>query len=91
MASSTNLTARLAGGVFGIAVLGALLPAGTGGRTYAQQFTAGLHVALIAAAGVAVTGAILAATLIPATPNRRSQQLSRDRTQPDSGDREMAR
>jgi MFS transporter, DHA2 family, methylenomycin A resistance protein len=88
MASSTNLTARLAGGVFGIAILGALLPAGTGGRTYAHQFTAGLHVALITAAGVALTGAILAATLIPATSNRRNRHLSQDRGQPD---REMVR
>lgn len=88
MASSTNLTARLAGGVFGIAILGALLPAGTGGRTYAHQFTAGLHVALITAAGVAVTGAILAATLIPANSNRQDHHPGRDRPQPD---REMAR
>jgi MFS transporter, DHA2 family, methylenomycin A resistance protein len=84
MASSTNLTARLAGGVFGIAILGALLPAGTGGRVYAHQFAAGLHVALIAAAGVAVTGAILAATLIPAVGNRRDQHPGQDRTEPDS-------
>jgi hypothetical protein len=65
MASSTNLTARLAGGVFGIAILGALLPAGSGGQAYAHQFTAGLHAAMIAAAAVAATGAILAGTLIP--------------------------
>jgi MFS transporter, DHA2 family, methylenomycin A resistance protein len=88
MASSTNLTARLAGGVFGIAILGALLPAGTGGPTYAHRFTAGLHVALITAAGVALTGAILAATLIPATSNRRNRGLGQDHPQPD---REMAR
>jgi MFS transporter, DHA2 family, methylenomycin A resistance protein len=82
MASSTNLTARLAGGVFGIAILGALLPAGAGGRAYAHQFTAGLHAALITAAGVAVTGAILAATLIPAARDRRIH-LDQDRAQPD--------
>lgn len=70
MASSTNLTARLAGGVFGIAILGALLPAGTGGQGYAGQFSSGLHAALLIAAGVALTGAILAATLIP--PRRAS-------------------
>ena len=69
MASSTNLTARLAGGVFGIAILGALLPVGTGGQSYAGQFSSGLHAALLIAAGVAVTGAVLAATLIrPAAP-----------------------
>jgi DHA2 family methylenomycin A resistance protein-like MFS transporter len=66
MASSTNLTARLAGGVFGIAILGALLPASTGGGGYADQFSSGLHAALLTAAGVAATGALLAATLIPA-------------------------
>lgn len=74
MASSTNLTARLAGGVFGIAILGALLPVGAGGPAYARQFTAGLHAALITAGGVAVTGAILAATLIPAARNGRDHQ-----------------
>jgi hypothetical protein len=68
MASSTNLTARLAGGVVGIAIL-ALLPTGTSGPAYARQFTADRHAALITAAGVGVTGAILAATLIPATRN----------------------
>ena len=85
MASSTNLTARLAGGVFGIAVLGALLPAGTGAPAYAHQFTVGLHATLITAAGVAVTGAILAATLIPATRNgrnRRWQIACRSRRRP---------
>jgi len=53
MASSTNLTARLAGGVFGVAVLGALLSAG------------GLHTAMIAAAAVALAGAVLTAAFIP--------------------------
>jgi MFS family permease len=37
MASSTNLTARLAGGVFGVAVLGALLPAGNGLHAHGGQ------------------------------------------------------
>jgi len=56
MASSTNLTARLAGGVFGVAVLGALLSAG------------GLHAAMIAAAAVALAGALLTAVFIPGKP-----------------------
>lgn len=65
MASSTNLTARLVGGVFGIAVLGALLPTTRSSRdAYAQQFTTGLHAALIVAAIVAAAGSVLAATLI---------------------------
>jgi DHA2 family methylenomycin A resistance protein-like MFS transporter len=64
MASSTNLTARLAGGLFGVAVLGALLSAGgTGGAD--QAFTRGLHTAIIAAAAVALAGAVLTAAFIP--------------------------
>lgn len=58
MASSTNLTARLVGGVFGIAVLGALLPS-VGGPAFADRFTAGLHTAMAVAAGVALLGAAL--------------------------------
>jgi len=65
--------------VFGIGILGALLPTGTGGRTEARQFAANLHVALIAAAGVAVTGTILAATLVAAACDN---HLGQDRTQP---------
>jgi DHA2 family methylenomycin A resistance protein-like MFS transporter len=52
MASSTNLSARLIGGVFGVAVLGALM-------------SAGLHAALIAAAAVALAGAVLTAVFMP--------------------------
>jgi hypothetical protein len=62
MASSTNLTARVTGGVFGVAVLGARLSAGGG-----QGFTRGLHAALIAAA-VALAGTALSAALIPGRP-----------------------
>ena len=64
MASSTNLTARLAGGVFGVAVLGALLSAGGSGGAD-QAFTRGLHAAMIAAAAVALAGAALTAAFIP--------------------------
>jgi DHA2 family methylenomycin A resistance protein-like MFS transporter len=64
MASSTNLTARLAGGVFGVAVLGALLSAGGSGGAD-QAFTRGLHTAMIAAAAVALAGAVLTAAFIP--------------------------
>lgn len=61
MASSTNLTARLVGGVFGIAVLGAALPnSGVGAEEFPQEFVGGLHIALIAAAAVAVLGAVVA-------------------------------
>jgi MFS transporter, DHA2 family, methylenomycin A resistance protein len=74
MASSTNLTARLAGGVFGVAILGAALPAAhPGGHAFAGQFTAGLHTALIVAAAVACVDAVLAAALISGDPQVRSQ------------------
>lgn len=63
LASSTNLTARLVGGAFGIAVLGAPLPS-SGDAAFAQQFTTGLHAAMIIAAIVAAIAATLAATLI---------------------------
>jgi len=70
MASSTNLTARLVGGVFGVAVLGALMSAGAltpagGSGDAAQVLTHGLHAALVAAAVVALAGAVLAAVFIP--------------------------
>jgi DHA2 family methylenomycin A resistance protein-like MFS transporter len=63
MASSTNLTARLVGGVFGIAVLGSFLPADrTAGS--AAEFASGVHVAMLVAAVLAVLGAVAAATFI---------------------------
>jgi DHA2 family methylenomycin A resistance protein-like MFS transporter len=62
MASSTNLTGRITGGVFGIAVLGALLPAET------AHFTAGLRSALGVAAVVALAGAVVTAVFIRQTP-----------------------
>lgn len=58
MASSTNLTARLVGGVFGIAVLGAMVSSSV-------SFARGLHAALAVAAAVAVAGAVLTAAFIP--------------------------
>lgn len=61
MASSTNLTARLVGGVFGIAVLGSFLDGRSSGST--AGFNAGLHPALWAALGVAVISAVLIWTL----------------------------
>jgi hypothetical protein len=60
-------TARLAGGVFGVAVLGALLSAGGSGGVD-RAFTHGLHTALIAAAAVALAGALLTAAFIPGKP-----------------------
>ena len=62
--ASVSRTARLAGGVFGVAVLGALLPAGDSGGA-GQAFAHGLHAALIAAAAVALAGALLTAAFIP--------------------------
>ncbi len=70
MASSTNLTARLVGGVFGVAVLGALMSAGAvspaaGSGDAAEVLTHGLHAALIAGAAVALAGAALTGVFIP--------------------------
>jgi DHA2 family methylenomycin A resistance protein-like MFS transporter len=65
MASSTNLAARLVGGVYGIAVLGALLPATSSNRSAsANAFTDGLHVALVVAGIVAVAGAAATAAFL---------------------------
>jgi DHA2 family methylenomycin A resistance protein-like MFS transporter len=68
MASSTNLTARLVGGVFGVAVLGSFLPTGAGATPTA--FTAGVHAAMLVAAVVALVGAVLAVTLIRPASSR---------------------
>jgi MFS transporter, DHA2 family, methylenomycin A resistance protein len=79
MASSTNLTARLVGGVFGVAVLGALMSAGAvapasavapgaGSAGVGEALTGGLHAALIAAAAVALAGAVLTAVFLPGRP-----------------------
>jgi hypothetical protein len=81
MASATNITARVTGGVFGIAVLGALLPT-TAGVAGGHAFTAGLHNALIVAGVVALAGAALAAAFIhtPATGHpQANHQPSSDR------------
>jgi EmrB/QacA subfamily drug resistance transporter len=71
MASSTNLTARVTGGVFGVAVLGAQLPAArTVSQPFAAAFTSGLHAALIIASAVAMAGAAAAAAFIRPSPGR---------------------
>ena len=65
MASATNLTARVTGGVFGVAVLGALLPAArTASQPFAAAFSSGLHTALIVASVVAAAAAAAAAAFI---------------------------
>ncbi|MDA8393526.1 MAG: MFS transporter [Actinomycetota bacterium] len=67
MASSTNLTARLVGVVFGVAVLGAFLPSTrSSGRRFVYSFTSGLHDALLVAGIVAVAGAAAAARFVTA-------------------------
>jgi hypothetical protein len=48
MASATNNTARQVGGVFGIAILGSLLPATARSSSYAQHFIVGLHHGVLA-------------------------------------------
>ena len=63
MASSTNLAARLVGGVFGVAVLGSILPAG-GGLVPASRIASGVHAAMLVAAAAATVGAGLVAVLM---------------------------
>jgi MFS transporter, DHA2 family, methylenomycin A resistance protein len=70
MASATNNTARQIGGVFGIAILGSLLPATANSSSYARHFIVGLHSGLIATAICALLGAALSATQVP----RRARQ-----------------
>jgi DHA2 family methylenomycin A resistance protein-like MFS transporter len=65
MAASTNNTARQIGGVFSVAVIGSLLPASVGGRDYAGDFVAGLHLGMAVIAATAILGALLALTQIP--------------------------
>jgi EmrB/QacA subfamily drug resistance transporter len=74
MASSTNNTARQVGGVFGIAILGSLLPHAAAGSGTA--FASGLHTGLVIAAIVAFLGAGAAALFI--------REPSGDGGQPDS-------
>jgi MFS transporter, DHA2 family, methylenomycin A resistance protein len=68
MAASTNLAGRLVGGLFGVAVLGALLPSepagGTGRAVFASTFVGALHVSCLVAAAVAFAGAATAAAFI---------------------------
>jgi DHA2 family methylenomycin A resistance protein-like MFS transporter len=60
MASSTVNTARQIGGVFGIAIVGSLLPAASGGESYPTRFIAGMHHGLLVIAICALIGATLA-------------------------------
>jgi len=64
MASSTMNTARQIGGVFGIAILGSLLPSVSGAGDNAERFIMGMHDGLIVAAACALIGAALAAKQI---------------------------
>jgi hypothetical protein len=65
MASSTNLAARVIGGVFGVAVLGALLPTTrTASQSFAAAFTSGRHTALVVGGVIALAGAGAAAAFI---------------------------
>jgi EmrB/QacA subfamily drug resistance transporter len=62
-------TFRQTGGVLGVAVLGAILTASIAAAPfdprYAAQFVAGLHNALLAAAGIALAGAVAGALSVP--------------------------
>jgi MFS transporter, DHA2 family, methylenomycin A resistance protein len=62
MASSTQNTARQIGGVFGIAILGSLLPTGSESEDYAAHFVAGMQHGLEVLAICALIGVALATT-----------------------------
>ena len=65
MASATNNTARQIGGVFGIALIGSLLPTAPSSGSYAEHFLVGLHRGLAVIAACALLGATLTATRLP--------------------------
>ena len=75
LAAGVNDTFRQAGIAVGVAALGALVPAGdllSGGS--AVEYVDGMHVALLAGAGLAAAGAIAGALLI--RPRRSAQPLA---------------
>jgi hypothetical protein len=57
-------TARQLGGSIGIALLGALLAHEVAGRQTPEAFVHGLSEALVVAGGIALAGAVAAATLV---------------------------
>jgi EmrB/QacA subfamily drug resistance transporter len=71
VASGTNATFRELGGVFGIAVLGAVFSS-SGGYTSAQSYVNGLRPAIFVGAAAVAVG-VIAALFVP---NRRSEQLT---------------
>jgi EmrB/QacA subfamily drug resistance transporter len=83
MASSMNNTARQVGGVFGVAIVGALLgnpPRGGNPAeraAYAQGFTDDLHTAVWTCAIAALVGALAAAVFVR-TPEQRGEARSDD-------------
>lgn len=64
VASSVNNTARQAGGVFGVALLGGLLIGGTDAAPAPSSLVSGLHAALAVAGATACAAAVLAALVI---------------------------
>jgi EmrB/QacA subfamily drug resistance transporter len=77
LAGGTNNTFRQMGVAVGIAALGTLVPAQAALGGNPQAYVDGLHVALIAAAGVAAAGAVMTAwLLIPARRRREAEVVS---------------
>jgi len=74
VASGTNATFRELGGVFGIAVLGAVFSS-SGGYTSAQSYVNGLRPAIFVGAAAVAVG-VVAAFFVP---NRRTEQLTSTR------------
>ena len=63
-------TARQVGGALGIAMMGAIMAHAAGGRRTPAAFMDGFSTALLVAAAVAVTGAVVAAALVRAHERR---------------------
>ena len=74
VASGTNATFRELGGVFGIAVLGAVFSS-RGGYASAQSYVNGLRPAIFVGAGAVLVG-VVAALFVP---NRRAEQITSNR------------
>jgi EmrB/QacA subfamily drug resistance transporter len=76
LAGGTNNTFRQTGVAVGIAALGTLVPAQAALGGNPQAYVDGLHVALIASAGVAAAGAVATAWLLIPARRRREAELA---------------
>lgn len=79
VASSVNNTARQAGGVFGVAVLGSLLLGGAGDTVDASSLSSGLHSALLIAGVTACIVAVLAGVFVRDRGREQRTEASEER------------